>query len=320
MADEYAQNLPDIPERTATADTDLVHVNSGGSDYKQTKANFTSDLAKEISFSTSSTLTSQVDALSVGGYYGFIASYGHQSATGMPYDVNFFVTVQKYDSNNCTVHAIARGTNPRKWTINKANSWGSWIEDPSRDEISALNNSLTNWNYYQVGSNSYGVLECRYNPSLKLCFMVWRGNSTAPSSAQYSFTLPSSPVLTPNDNVVAKLRNGDSMEVRTDNTVKVNLTGTSWSTRSNSYKWGNIIVVAVRFQVTSSLAIYDYVLQIPSAYRIVSDVYAPLMSSYFTTMADKGLYADAGSYTIRASAAIPSGNYSAYIPLLVRNA
>lgn len=91
-------------------------------------------------------------------------------------------------------------------------------------------------------------------------------------------------------------------------------------TRSNSYKWGNIIVVAVRFQVTSSLAIYDYVLQIPSAYRIVSDVYAPLMSSYFTTMADKGLYADAGSYTIRASAAIPSGNYSAYIPLLVRNA
>lgn len=138
------QSLVDLTERTATADTDLIHVNSGGSDYKQTKANFTSDLAKEISFSTSSTLTSQVDALSVGGYYGFIASYGHQSATGMPYDVNFFVTVQKYDSNNCTVHAIARGTNPRKWTINKANSWGNWIEDPSRDEISALNNSLAN--------------------------------------------------------------------------------------------------------------------------------------------------------------------------------
>ena len=136
-------SLPDLTQRTTTASGDLIHVNSGGTDYKQTKASFTSDLAKEISFSTSSTLTSQVDALSVGGYYGFIASYGHQTATGMPYDVNFFVTVQKYDSNNCTVHAIARGTNPRKWTINKANSWGSWIEDPSRDEISALNNSLT---------------------------------------------------------------------------------------------------------------------------------------------------------------------------------
>lgn len=137
-------SLPDLTERTATSDSDLIHVNSGGSDYKQTKANFTSDLAKEISFSTSSTLTSQIDALNPGAYYGFILSYGHQTATGMPYDVNFFVNVQKYDSNNCTVHAIARGTNSRKWTINKANSWGSWIEDPSRDEISALNNSLAN--------------------------------------------------------------------------------------------------------------------------------------------------------------------------------
>lgn len=138
------QSLVDLTERTATADSDLIHVNSGGSDYKQTKENFTSDLAKEISFSTSSTLTSQIDALSPGAYYGFILSYGHQTATGMPYDVNFFVNVQKYDSNNCTVHAIARGTNPRKWTINKANSWGSWIEDPSRDEITSLNNSLAN--------------------------------------------------------------------------------------------------------------------------------------------------------------------------------
>lgn len=155
-------SLPNLTERTATANSDLIHVNSGGTDYKETKANFLSDV---------------------------------------------------------------------------------------NSSISALNNSLTN---SSISVNA--------------------GNSAV--------------------------------------TV----------TRSNSYKWGNIIVVAVRFQVTSALAIYDYVLQIPSAYRIVSDVYAPLMSSYFTTMADKGLYADAGSYTIRASAAIPSGNYSAYIPLLVRNA
>lgn len=132
------KKLTDLTERTATANTDLLHVNSGGTDYKESKANFTSDLAKEISFSTSSTLTSQIDALEPGGYYGFILSYGHQSATGMPYDVNFFISVQKYDANNCTVHAIARGASPRKWSISKANSWGSWIEDPSRSEITKI--------------------------------------------------------------------------------------------------------------------------------------------------------------------------------------
>ena len=107
----------------------------------------------------------------------------------------------------------------------------------------------------------------------------------------------------------------------TNSSISVTAGGSAVTiTRNNSYKWGNIIVVAVRFQVTSALAIYDYVLQIPSAYRIVSDLYAPLMSSYFTTMADKGIYADAGSYTLRASASIPSGSYTAYIPVLVRDA
>lgn len=141
-------SLPNLTERTATANSDLIHVNSGGTDYKETKGNFLSDV---------------------------------------------------------------------------------------NSSISALNNSLTNWNYYQIGSNSYGALDCRYNPSLKLCFMYWRGNSTVPGSAQYSFNLPSNPVLAPNDNVVVKLRNGDSMEVRTDNTVKVTLTGTSWSGGSLMY-------------------------------------------------------------------------------------
>lgn len=65
--------------------------------------------------------------------------------------------------------------------------------------------------------------------------MYWRGNSTVPGSAQYSFNLPSNPVLTPNDNVVTKLRNGDSMEIRTDNTVKVTLTGEYWSGGSLMY-------------------------------------------------------------------------------------
>ena len=231
------QSLVDLTERTATAGSDLIHVNSGGSDYKQTKENFLQGDLYHF-FDNTSLLTTQIDALpSMGTFFGRIASFGSQSVTGVPVNSNGDVFVQKFNGNFVVVdfHPIGNSDATYRKCKNSGTWESSWTQLPSRSEISALNNSLTNWNYYQVGSNSYGVLECRYNPSLKLCFMVWRGNSTAPSSAQYSFTLPSSPVLTPNDNVVAKLRNGDSMEVRTDNTVKVNLTGTSWSGGSLMY-------------------------------------------------------------------------------------
>lgn len=42
-------SLPNLTERTATANTDLIHVNSGGTDYKETKANFLSDVNSSIS-------------------------------------------------------------------------------------------------------------------------------------------------------------------------------------------------------------------------------------------------------------------------------
>lgn len=41
-------SLPNLTERTATANTDLIHVNSGGTDYKETKANFLSDINSSI--------------------------------------------------------------------------------------------------------------------------------------------------------------------------------------------------------------------------------------------------------------------------------
>lgn len=41
-------SLPNLTERTATANTDLIHVNSGGTDYKETKANFLSDVNSSI--------------------------------------------------------------------------------------------------------------------------------------------------------------------------------------------------------------------------------------------------------------------------------
>lgn len=41
-------SLPALTERTATANSDLIHVNSGGTDYKETKANFLSDVNASI--------------------------------------------------------------------------------------------------------------------------------------------------------------------------------------------------------------------------------------------------------------------------------
>lgn len=41
-------SLPNLTERTATANSDLIHVNSGGTDYKETKGNFLSDVNSAI--------------------------------------------------------------------------------------------------------------------------------------------------------------------------------------------------------------------------------------------------------------------------------
>lgn len=248
-----AKKLTDLTTRTATADSDLIHVNSGGMDYKEEKINFLNGDFSHA-FNNTTLLTTQADALpnKPGVYHGYCAASGHQTELGIPINVAIYVTVKFWLSTYAEIE-IQSVTNPEgdHYILKKVSgAWDStWTKVPTRAEITSLNSSLTN-------------------------------SSISINAGSSAVTI----------------------------------------TRNNSYKWGNLIVVAVRFQVTSALAIYDYVLQIPSTYRIVSDVYAPLMSGYFTIMADKGLYVDAGSYTIRASASIPSGNYTAYIPVLVRNA
>lgn len=57
-------SLPNLTERTATANTDLIHVNSGGTDYKETKANFLSDVNSSIT-SLNNSLTKYYDAPAV---------------------------------------------------------------------------------------------------------------------------------------------------------------------------------------------------------------------------------------------------------------
>lgn len=53
------KSLTDLTARTATADSDLIHVNSGGTDYKETKANFLSNITSSIS-SINSSLTNSL--------------------------------------------------------------------------------------------------------------------------------------------------------------------------------------------------------------------------------------------------------------------
>lgn len=241
------KSLTDLTARTATADSDLLHINSGGTDYKETKANFLQG-AIHTSFGTSSTLISQIDALPVGTYVGTISSNGHQTETGVPKNSSFYVNCYKYSASSVICYITSfTGISELYFKKCYGGTWDSdWTLVPTRNEITSLNNSLTN-SFVTVISASAAV------------------------------------------------------------TV----------TRNNSYRYGNVLFVGVRFNVSSAISIYGYVLQIPSTLRCPTDVYAPLMSSYFTTMDGRGLYLDAASYTFRASSAIPSGDYTFYCPILV---
>ena len=65
------KSLTDLTERTATADSDLIHVNSGGTDYKETKANFLSNITSSIS-SINSSLTQSSNTVAHNGQSGYI--------------------------------------------------------------------------------------------------------------------------------------------------------------------------------------------------------------------------------------------------------
>lgn len=51
------RSLTDLSARTTTADTDLIHVNASGTDYKQTKANFLQDTPKHYDATTAQSVT-----------------------------------------------------------------------------------------------------------------------------------------------------------------------------------------------------------------------------------------------------------------------
>ena len=139
------KNLTDLTARTATADSDLIHVNSGGVDYKESKADFLKG-SFYYEFGNTSLITSQVDSLPTQGtWFGRISSYGKQSETGAPENSNGDLFVQKFNGNYAVVDFHLIGNPDLTYRICKANgTWnGSWTKLPQRSEITSLNSSLT---------------------------------------------------------------------------------------------------------------------------------------------------------------------------------
>lgn len=140
------KSLTDLTARTATADSDLLHINSGGTDYKEQKIDFLQGSLKQA-FNNTSLLTTQVDALALGKiYFGDIGSYGKQTETGMPFNDNAYLKVQTepYSTYACIEAWSVNSPHENHWIKRKANgTWGDWVKQPTRSEITSLNNSLT---------------------------------------------------------------------------------------------------------------------------------------------------------------------------------
>jgi hypothetical protein len=146
------KSLTDLTARTATADSDLIHVNSGGTDYKQSKSDFMhGSLARN--FEVTSALTSQVDALPIdASYFGCLWNYGHVSVTGMPINALSYVKAVRANSDQFAFIEVWSALDPdgQHYIVCKNNgTWeSSWTKCASKAEITSLNNS-----YYRCIGN-----------------------------------------------------------------------------------------------------------------------------------------------------------------------
>lgn len=87
-----------------------------------------------------STLTSQIDALTENGVYGFyILSYGHQTETGMPENGNFYGYVFRGSANYITVIAITVGGVVPYMLRKNGGTWAtSWVKLALETDIPVL--------------------------------------------------------------------------------------------------------------------------------------------------------------------------------------
>lgn len=147
VSDLEALTFPNLPVRTATADSDLIHVNSGGVDYKETKFDFLEG-GFHYAFNNTASITSQADAL--GAYacvFGTVSNSSSVQATlGLPLATSGRIEVRSYNANFKKIWYYPNGNTQVVYTLNKASgTWAStWVQEPTRDEITSINSSLTN--------------------------------------------------------------------------------------------------------------------------------------------------------------------------------
>lgn len=91
-----------------------------------------------------------------------------------------------------------------------------------------INITKNGWTSYEtLHTETYGGLYGCRNPQIGIGMITWGENDNTPISGTLTITIPNN--YKPINNVIVTLRNGDSMEVRADSTVKVSLTGNTWS-------------------------------------------------------------------------------------------
>lgn len=127
-----AKNLSELPARTATADSDLLHINTGGgnNDYKMTRANFlsavTTDIANLMKRGGQRTISDPDTALQ----WGYV--YGISGSSKMPTtDYWSIVPIQYSESTNSTQLAFyVNSLYPQMWirVQNSSGTWGTWRE------------------------------------------------------------------------------------------------------------------------------------------------------------------------------------------------
>lgn len=138
------KSLTDLTARTATADSDLIHVNSGGTDYKETKSDFLQGTLR-MSFSNTSLFTTQADALPAGSWFGSCNANGHQTETGCPVNSGVHIWVWKYSSSFIVIEVSTIGQADSVFRIAKNNgTWQtSWTRMPTRNEAEKVSEPLS---------------------------------------------------------------------------------------------------------------------------------------------------------------------------------
>lgn len=97
-----------------------------------------------------------------------------------------------------------------------------------------VGSSIQTWELVNIGANTYGSCVGYKNINLRLAFVRWTGNGTVPPSGGYSFSfnLPSGFLVS--ENALVPVRNGDSMEIRSEGIVRIVITN-YWSATSIMY-------------------------------------------------------------------------------------